>query len=408
MSAMDELMESEADLDLAEAPADETPEVTVFANARVMLPERELRGAVTVEDGVIADIRAGAGVPSLRGATVVDCDGDILMPGMVELHTDNIEKHMLPRPGAMWPPLAAAVAHDMQIAAAGITTVYDSVAVGAFDEGNLRLQALEAICGALEQGEHAGLFKARHLLHLRCEVGFPGMEELLPPLIGRPLVGLISVMDHTPGQRQFRDESKYVEYYQGKHGFTNAEMAEWMAERKRDQKRYSEPNRAYVVREAQAHGHAIASHDDATEAHVGEAVRDRMTIAEFPTTVEAASASHNAGLAVLMGAPNIVRGGSHSGNVAAVDLARLGLLDIVSSDYAPAALIHAVFLLEEQVAEMDMAAAVATVTATPARAAGLTDRGRMEPGLIADLLRVHDHDHHPVLRGVWRDGRRIA
>lgn len=405
---MDELMETETDLSLSEGPADATPEVTVFANARVMLPDREMRGAVIVEDGMITDLRAGEGVPTMRGATVIDCDGDILMPGMVELHTDNIEKHVLPRPGAMWPPLAAAVAHDMQIAAAGITTVFDSVAVGAFDEGNMRLRALEDICVALEQGEGVGLFKARHLLHLRCEVGFPGMEDLLPPLIGRPLVGLISVMDHTPGQRQFKDESKYVEYYQFKHGFSDEEMATWMAERKRDQKLYSDPNRAYVVREARAHGHALASHDDATEAHVEEAVRDGMTIAEFPTTVEAAAASHNAGLAVLMGAPNIVRGGSHSGNVAAVDLARRGLLDVVSSDYAPAALIHAVFLLEEQVPDMDMAAAAATVTATPARAAGLHDRGRIEPGLVADLLRVHDHDHHPILRGVWRDGQRIA
>lgn len=381
---------------------------TIFANARVILADRVQTGRVTVHDGQIAEIAEGDAVPRVAGASVIDCAGDYLMPGMVELHTDNIEKHMLPRPGALWPALPAAIAHDMQVVAAGITTVYDSVAVGAFDEAGLRLRALQSICEALEEGERHALFKARHLLHLRCEVAFDGLEELLPPLIGRPLVGLLSVMDHTPGQRQFVDEAKYVQYYQGKHGFTDAEMAQYIVDRKRDQVRHSDRNRRFVVNLAQEYGHALASHDDATADHVAEAVRDGMTIAEFPTTVAAARASHDQGLAVLMGAPNLVRGGSHSGNVAAAELASLGLLDVVSSDYAPASLIHAAFLLADTIDGIDLPGAVATVTANPARAAGLDDRGVIATGKIADLVRVSKTDRHPILRGVWRAGLRVA
>lgn len=405
---MDDLHDMIPDGEEAERDAPVECDTVVFANAQLILPEEVRPGSVTVVDGKITEVGEGAHVPNHPGAEVIDCRGDFLMPGMVELHTDNIEKHVLPRPGAIWPTLPAAVAHDMQIVSAGITTVYDSVAVGAFDDAGIRLRRLQAICDALETGESHNLFKADHRLHLRCEVAFAGIEDLLPPLIDHSLVGLLSVMDHTPGQRQFLDESKYVEYYQSKHGFTDAEMAGYIADRKRDQAKYSATNRAFVVGLAQDYGHALASHDDATRDHVMEAVRDGMTIAEFPTTVEAAEASHSSGLAVLMGAPNLVRGGSHSGNVAAVELARQGYLDIISSDYAPASLIHAAFLVSDQVETMSLADAIACVTTTPAKAAGLTDRGGIAVGMRGDLVRVHDHRHHPVLCGVWREGHRIA
>lgn len=392
-----------------DAPAShrDAEERVIFNDARIVLADRIARGALVVEGGAITGIVEGRTLGG-AGDTLVDCAGDIVMPGMVELHTDNVEKHLLPRPGAFWPPLAAAIAHDTQIVSAGITTVYDAVAVGAFDNGGVRLKMLGDICDALEEGTGHDLFKAQHLLHLRCEVAFDGLETLLEPLIGRAPVGMVSIMDHTPGQRQFVDVSKYREYYQAKHGFSDAEMNAYMEDRKRDQALHSDRNRAYAAKRAREMGLALASHDDATEAHVGEAVRDGMTIAEFPTTFEAAKASHEAGLAVLMGAPNVVRGGSHSGNVAARDLAERGHLDIVSSDYAPASLIHAVFLLEETVDRIDLPTAIAMVTRTPARAAGIEDRGEIAVGLKGDLVRVFEHDHHPVLRGVWRDGHRVA
>lgn len=380
----------------------------IFANALIALPDRMTSGRVHIEDGLIAEVMEADGVPSPTDAEVVDCAGDVLMPGMIELHTDNVEKHVLPRPGAHWPALPAAIAHDAQVASAGITTVFDAVAVGAYEKDTMRLAMLQDVCDALEEGTGHGLFKSEHIVHLRCEVGFGGLEPLLDPLIGKPRVGLVSIMDHTPGQRQFTDLATYRRYYTQKHGYSDEEMDQYIADRLEDQTRYSAKNRAYAVALAHKYGYAIASHDDATPDHVAEAVRDGMTIAEFPTTTDAAKASHESGLSVLMGAPNVVRGGSHSGNVAARELAENGHLDILSSDYAPAALIHAAFMLADQVAGMGLADAIAMVTCNPARAAGLNDRGEIAPGLRGDLVRVEDHEHHPLIRSVWRGGGRVA
>jgi len=163
-----------------------------------------------------------------------------------------------------------------------------------------------------------------------------------------------------------------------------------------------------IVALAQEHGIPLASHDDTTEENVSDAVRDRVAVAEFPTTIDAARGLRRAGIGILMGAPNVVRGGSHSGNIAAIDLAREGLLDILSSDYIPSSLLMAALLLPEQVPSIDLAAAVRTVTKTPAEAVGLADRGEIAVGKRADLIRVHVARGIPVVRSVWREGRRVA
>jgi alpha-D-ribose 1-methylphosphonate 5-triphosphate diphosphatase len=261
---------------------------------------------------------------------------------------------------------------------------------------------------AIKSAKEKRLTRAEHLIHLRCEISFPELPELIDGMIENDLVKLVSVMDHTPGQRQFVDEAKYRVYYQGKHSLSDAQMDDFITSRKANQEIHSTKNRRYVVDRAAALGLGIASHDDATPAHVQEAIDDGMTIAEFPTTIAAAKASHDAGLAVLMGGPNIVRGGSHSGNVSALELAEQGVLDIISSDYVPNSLLHSAFLVHEKLSDWDLPRAIATVTRTPAEAAGLQDRGEIAIGKRADMLRVrHAHDH-PLVRGVWRQGQRIG
>ena len=170
----------------------------------------------------------------------------------------------------------------------------------------------------------------------------PSVVEEARELVGRPDVRLMSLMDHTPGQRQFRDEAKLRVYYRGKGaGMTDAELDVLFERRFRYQKTYAATNLRAIVALAQAHDIPLASHDDTTEENVIDAIRDRVAVAEFPTTMEAARGLHQAGIGILMGAPNVVRGGSHSGNIAAVDLAREGLLDILSSDYIPSSLLMA-------------------------------------------------------------------
>jgi alpha-D-ribose 1-methylphosphonate 5-triphosphate diphosphatase len=218
---------------------------------------------------------------------------------------------------------------------------------------------------------------------------------------------MLSVMDHTPGQRQFRDMARYAEYYQGKYRLTDAELQVFIDERVADQRMHSANNRNAVVGIARDRGLWIASHDDATVEHVEEAVRDGMAIAEFPTTLEAAEASHSAGMQVLMGAPNVVRGKSHSGNIPAAELGRRGVLDILSSDYVPGSLLHGAVLLEKA-AGIALPQAVAAVTRNPARAVGLDDRGEIALGLRADLVRYRDGRNAPVIRDVWRGAAKIA
>jgi alpha-D-ribose 1-methylphosphonate 5-triphosphate diphosphatase len=376
----------------------------ILTNARIVLGDRVLDGTLAVRGGMIAEISQGRS--QLPGA--FDCEGDLLLPGLIELHTDNLERHIMPRPQAYWPADAAVMGHDREIAAAGITTVFNALCVGEVHSRSMRVQLLGEMSDAIEEQIAAGALKADHYFHWRCEISYGGMMELLAPLMGYKRLRLLSVMDHTPGQRQFVDIARYREYYMGRYRMTDEEMEAFVNERLEDQRLHSARNRAAVVALGRERGIRVASHDDATVEHVAEAVRDGMAIAEFPTTVEAAQASHQAGLGVLMGAPNIVRGMSHSGNVSARELGRLGVLDILSSDYVPGSLLHGALILESEVESISLPQAIATVTRNPARAVGLEDRGEIAIGLRADLVRCRRTKRAPVIRDVWREGEKVA
>src|SRR5271166_1056926 len=377
----------------------------IVRNARIVLADRVIAaGWVAATDGLIVEI--GEGRPPGQGE---DLGGDLLLPGLVELHTDHIEAHYVPRPKVLWNPVAAVVSYDGQLATCGITTVLDSLRVWR-EEGAEDVDGQAGIlAGAIATARAAGLLRLEHFLHLRCEVPMPSVVAETSELIGRPDVRLLSLMDHTPGQRQFRDEGKLRDYYRGKNGgMTDAELDVLFERRLAYQKAHAADNMRAIVALAHEHAIPLASHDDTTEENVAGAVRDRVAVAEFPTTIEAARGLHQAGIGILMGAPNVVRGGSHSGNIAAVDLAREGLLDILSSDYIPSSLLMAALQLPQRVPAIDLASAVRTVTKTPAEAVGLADRGEIAPGKRADLIRVHVAGDISVVRCVWREGQRVA
>jgi alpha-D-ribose 1-methylphosphonate 5-triphosphate diphosphatase len=377
----------------------------IFSNAQVVLKDRVIeRGWVATANGMIAEV--GEGDAPERGE---DMHGDLLMPGLIELHTDHLEAHYVPRPKVFWDPVAAVVSYDGQLATSGITTVLDSLRVWR-EEGAEDVDGqAEILAEAISSARDAKLLRAEHFLHLRCEIPMPSVVEEAKELVGRPDVRLMSLMDHTPGQRQFRDEGKLRDYYRGKSGgLTDAELDVMFERRFFYQKTYGEANMREIVALAHSYDIPLASHDDTTEENVTDAIRDRVSVAEFPTTMEAAHGLHQAGIAVLMGAPNVVRGGSHSGNIAAVDLAREGLLDIMSSDYIPSSLLMAALQLPRHVPAIDLASAVRTVTKTAAEAVGLGDRGEIVAGKRADLIRVHLARDLPVVRSVWREGHRVA
>ena len=295
-----------------------------------------------------------------------------------------------PAPQVRWNAAAAVMAHDAQMAAAGITTVFDAISCGDVIEGSERLANLQAMVDGVTAAQSSGYLRAEHRLHLRCEVSSANIVSIFDNFAGHPLVGIVSLMDHTPGQRQFVHHDKYMDYYMGKYHFTAAEMAEFARLQIDNSARYSARHRTEIAAACHARGLTLASHDDATPDHVDEALTLGIHFSEFPTTVEAARAAHGAGIRVLMGAPNLVRGGSHSGNVAAGELAKAGILDVLSSDYVPVSLMHAAFLLSRDGIGLTLPAAIATVSAVPAAVAGLGDRGAIAVGRRADLVRVHD------------------
>ncbi|MCA0921717.1 alpha-D-ribose 1-methylphosphonate 5-triphosphate diphosphatase [Pseudooceanicola nanhaiensis] len=376
----------------------------ILTNARLVLPDEVIVGHLVIRDGLIAEI--GTGGSDAPGA--LDLDGDMLIPGLIELHTDNLERHMTPRPGVHWPHAAAIAAHDAELAGCGIATVFDAVRVGSIVSGQskgYRKYARE-VTDEIIALRAAGLLKISHRLHVRAETCSETLLEELAEFGPDDRIGIVSLMDHTPGQRQFRDESKFKAYLQGKHGYTDQEFADYSAYLKGLYDRIGAQHEAGAVAAAARFGARLASHDDTTTAQVETSAGHGITMAEFPTTVEAARACHANNIAVIMGAPNIVRGGSHSGNVSAAELAQADLLDILSSDYVPASLL----LAATQLADLwgDLPRAIATVTANPARASGLTDRGRLLPGLRADLTRYRPLQGVPTHRGTWVAGTRVA
>lgn len=375
-----------------------------LANAEVVTADAQFRGGVTVVDGTIAEVSEGGAVP----AGAVDCQGELLLPGLVDLHTDHCERHAVPRPGVHWDPLQAAIAHDAQIAAAGITTVFDSLVVGLRDADQTRRDLLGEIMAAVEKGEDLGLFRAQHLLHLRCEVTDPTLLDQIAPHMDHPLLQLVSVMEHTVGQRQFPDADKYREILVKLFHVPEDKVDERFRRDAEASRTFAPTFRDAVCRMARERGIAVAAHDDETLEHVEEAARLGMTISEFPTTLLAAEAARERGLATVMGAPNVVKGGSHSGNVSALDLARAGLLDALASDYVPISLLAAVLRLTQDDVGMTLSQAVNTASRNAAKAAGLDDRGEIATGKRADLIRVRLVDTHPVVRTVYAAGQRVA
>ena len=379
-----------------------------FTNARLVLADEVVQGSLLCQSGTIRAIDQG--YSAALGA--IDLQGDYLMPGMVEVHTDNFERHLMPRPKVRWDDAPALLAHDAEIAAAGITTVLDALGVGESDPDSVRGSEWDSVLQCLREFSARGVLRADHLLHVRCELPAPNTLELFAPFIDNPMVRMVSLMDHTPGQRQWENIEHAWIYFTGKKGWSQAKFEERVAQSKEHQARYAQPHRSYFTAYCKQHGIALASHDDTTVAHVEEAFAEGATVSEFPTTIAAAQAARARNMATIMGGPNVVRGGSHSGNVSAIELARLGLVDILSSDYVPGSLLSAVVRLTET-AGLSLPQAVALVSHKPAQSIGLLDRGAIAQGLRGDLVQVRmtalaDGRQQPVVRAVWRGGVRVA
>jgi alpha-D-ribose 1-methylphosphonate 5-triphosphate diphosphatase len=370
----------------------------VLTNALLVMPDEVMAGTLAASGGVIRDVSRGASCAP--GA--VDCGGDFLLPGLVDLHTDSLERQLTPRPGVLWPQaLGAALANDAFLAAQGITTVFDSLCAEAFPIEEAKRQVFHSCLRAVLSGVAEEAFRAEHYLHLRCETADPEVLEMIAPYSQLERVKLMSLMDHTPGQRQYRDMAVYRRHCGNG---SDGEFSAMVQERLENQRRHAGPHRSRIIALAREGRTPLASHDDATCEHVEQAHAEGAAICEFPTTLEAARRARELGMPTVMGAPNIVMGGSHSGNVSAMDALRAGCLDILSSDYYPPSLLAAPFFLALR-GEMELHEAVRLVSFAPAQAVGLYDRGSLTPGLRADMVRVHMVRGVAMARTVWCAGK---
>jgi alpha-D-ribose 1-methylphosphonate 5-triphosphate diphosphatase len=375
----------------------------LLTNCQIVGPAGVFSGTLETANGTISQLSEGP----TQAKDSIDCDGHFLFPGCVELHTDNLEKHLQPR-GSRWPSLPALIAHDAQVAALGITTVLNAICIGVDSDLHGLPRDFVADCIlALNQAKSARLLRADHLLHLRCELPHPETPARLQAVLANPDLRLVSLMDHTPGQRQVTDLARLRRGYERMGPVSDDWFNAHVQTEIDKQQRYAEPNRRQLVDMLRDTRIPTASHDDASEAHIAECQRDGITISEFPTTLEAARAARAAGIQNIMGAPNVILGGSQSGNLAALEAARHGLVDALSSDYAPVSLLHAVFHLSREL-DLPLHQTASWISARPAAMANLTDRGQLAPGLRADIVEVALIDDTPCVVRVWKAGQRVA
>ncbi|MEL6954631.1 MAG: alpha-D-ribose 1-methylphosphonate 5-triphosphate diphosphatase [Pseudomonadota bacterium] len=371
-----------------------------LSNARIVTPNGLFEGGLAIEDGRISGLTQASDGRDLGGA--------FLIAGIIDLHTDHVERHTHPRVGVIWPSLPALLAYDAVIISGGTTTVYDSLSVGAAMQKPERRELFEPLVASLREAIAQDLFRAEHLLHLRCEISDPATPALVNGSINLPETRLVSVMDHTPGDRQSPDIDKWFWHMIRDMEVTEEEgrpMMDALFERSRA---HGAAVRAHVTQTAFAAKVPLMSHDDRTVEHVDEALAEGCTISEFPTTLEAARHARAEGMGIVVGAPNYLRGGSQSGNVAVAELLAEGLADVLASDYIPRSPLDAAFAIAADPAlPHDLPQALAMVTEAPARMTCLNDRGRIAEGLRADLVAVRVIGGQPVVEAAWRAGRQV-
>ena len=375
--------------------------MTILTNARLILPGEFIHGTIILDGTTIADVQPGRS----HAPGAIDCEGDDIIPGIVDVHTDNLERQVQPRANARWPSRSAFLAHDAQCAAAGVTTVLDALCLGDLGFEQDRDQTFVDGVRDLTEMHATGLMKSDHLLHLRCELPAEDMPRMLDTVADHPLVAMISVMDHSPGIGQYRDLARYIKMRVRQTNWDEAQVMRRIEELREKRERVVPGHRAWVLERVAARGLPVASHDDETAEQIAEHARLGIRISEFPVTMEAALAALALNVPVIVGAPNLVRGGSHSGNVSAMEIARAGALDTIASDYVPAGMIEAAYLCAPVIG---LAPAIASITANPARMCRMVDRGRLQAGLRADVVRVRHHAGLPFIRAVWREGARVA
>ena len=367
----------------------------ILSNAHIVLPDRELDGSVVVENGRISDISPR------KYAAGLDLHGVLLVPGVIDVHTDYLEREISPRPSAQFPVEMALHVMDLRALGCGLTTVLSAARISEEKEGTVGSWHGDGLELARQYESLAPQMRARHLIHVRWDTNFPSADGALKELLQLKSIGNLVYNDSTPGERQYRRDIETI--IQRRAERQGVSLAEARAEIEARRDRAKQTNNRHQVRAALGGRLPIGSHDDTTLEHVVEAHEAGATLCEMPCTIEAARKARELGMMICMGAPNYFRGGSHCGNLSCHDALAENLVDILCSDYHfPSLLAAAIRMMRSGI---PISQAMSYLALNPARHLGKEkELGSIEVGKRADLVAFHPRQDHADVVRVWVDG----
>ncbi|MGA2141367.1 MAG: alpha-D-ribose 1-methylphosphonate 5-triphosphate diphosphatase [Brevinematales bacterium] len=377
-------------------------------NANIVTPDEVIKGgSVLIEDGKISKITSekitAAGSPGVRS---VDAKGCYLMPGFIDIHSDVIEREIESRPGTFLSTNIALLELDKKLAASGVTTIYHSVSFA--DEIVIVIRSLDVVDSIIREIKRLRdtlLIKTK--VHTRYEVTYSGGLPEIEKLMSEGLVDFISVMDHSPGQGQFKTEEQIRGYYGDRFGVDKKSILDLIDRRMALRERVGIENAVKMVKAAHASKVPVASHDDDTREKVVFMRKNGIRITEFPVSMEAVEEAAAAGIAISLGSPNILRGYSHNKNLSSRELLKEGYGDIVCSDYIPSTLVHSMFVLKESGIKT-LSEACRLYNYNPAKCLGLAGEcGAVSAGLDADLVLIDNNGEIPRILKTWVRGREV-
>jgi alpha-D-ribose 1-methylphosphonate 5-triphosphate diphosphatase len=379
-----------------------------IVNAQIVLENKVITGCVRIAEGRIADIYEGEAPTELLqrpGCEIIEAQGNLLLPGLIDVHCDAIEKEVQPRPNTLYPMDLALYELERKLVGNGITTMYQSVSLGV----GLSLRGDHVMVDLIRQIERHRQHRSmiRHRIHLRYEIIHLAGLELAEQLVSGGAVDYLSFMNHAPGQGQYRIPGSFEAYVMKNQG-VDRETVKSIADNALQMQEAIDWSRLRKLADnAISRGIAIASHDDDAMDKIDEAIRLGVTVSEFPLNLETARYAAKRNIYVCVGAPNVVRGGSHDKNMSAIEAIKDGSAHILCSDYLPSSLLPAVFKVADT--GMSLPEAVQMATLNPARAMGIAAQaGSIACGKQADLLLVQRQDDgYPCIRRTIVNGSSV-
>lgn len=375
----------------------------IITNALAVLKDRLLEHAtLLIKDGVIQNIATEVNPVFDPGIKVYDAKGMLLLPGMIDLHSDAIEKEIEPRPGTNFPVELAIAQLEKRLVSQGFTSVFHSLSLaggeGVRDDGTAQT--------IIQQLKKRTWSVIRNLVHLRYEITNFESLTLVKELLNSRLVDLFSIMDHSPGQGQYQTMEDYANYVRKTYQFTESRIQGIAAERLQRRRQITPEFLEDLIKSATVKQIPTASHDDDTVEKVDWEKQAGIMISEFPINMATAAQAARHRMYVVVGAPNIARGVSHNGNLAALELIKAGYANIICSDYYPGSMLFAVFKTAREIGSLTEA--VKMVSLHPAAALGQDQKiGSIDTGKLADLIIVQPCGEYQVVKKAFIHGKLV-